>query len=150
MNYGINQSFWKHSFEFLYADGHSHQRREVPFAGPTEIRLETQYPGLNVETRDPKWKFIGAWSTHAVPRGLTHGPGITNIAFRMRVLFHFHAGFTGRRDYQSRGRAHSFLNLRSLHGLRSRRGLDVIEDSATVKIAMFRSYRGGKVVGPVA
>lgn len=30
----------------------------------------------------------------------------------MRVLFHFHLGFTGRRDYQSRGRAHSFLNLR--------------------------------------
>lgn len=66
-----------------------------------------------------KWKFIGAWSrgSNAHRPAWTHARlgvrWITNIVFRMRVLFHFHAGFTGRRDYQSHGRAHSFLNLRS-------------------------------------
>lgn len=100
-----------------------------------EIRLEIQYPDLSAGTWDPKWKFIGAWST----RGLTHVVRTTNIVIRIRALFHFQAGFTGQRDYQSRGRARSFLNLRSLHDLRSRRGLDVIEDSATVKIAVRQS-----------
>lgn len=70
-------------------------------------------------TRGPKWKFIGAWSrgSNAHRPAWTHARSgvrwITNIVSRMCVLFHFHAGFTGRRDYQSRRRAHSFLNLRS-------------------------------------
>lgn len=93
----------------------------------------------------PKWKFIGAWSrgSNAHRPAWTHARSgirwITNIVFRMRGLFHFHAGFTGRRDYQSRGHAHSFLNLRSTTFILvlpsfARRGFDVIEDSTTVKL----------------
>lgn len=60
-------------------------------------------------TRGLKWKFIGAWSygPNARQTAWTHACSgaqwITNIVSRMRILFHFHAGFTGRRDYQSRG-----------------------------------------------
>lgn len=52
--------------------------------------------------------------TRIVSREITHTRWITNIVFRMHILFHFHAGFTGRRDYQSCGHAHSFLNLHSM------------------------------------
>lgn len=110
--------------------------------------LWNSIPGpKNRATRGPKWKFIDARlpRTRYIrvgPREFTHARTrwITNIVSRMRVLFHFHAGFTGRRDYQSRGRAHTpFFNLRSTTfifvpsarrgGLRCHRG-----DSATVKL----------------
>lgn len=108
-------------------------------------------------TWGPKWKFIGAWSrgSNAHRPAWTHARSgvqwITNIVFRMRVLFHFHAGFTGRRDYQSRGRAYSFLNLRS-RSLRSPAAASMsskIRPRWNCDIAVW-SYRGGKIIRPVA
>lgn len=129
----------------------------------TEIRLETQYPRLKaVERGTLNGNLLArdhAGPTHLVPRELTHARAarrITNIVFRMRVPFHFHGGFTGQRDYQSRGRAHSFLNLRSTTFVlvpsvrsprfRCHRGYG----RGKIAIRQARSYRGGKIMRPVA